>query len=83
MTEPLVSPCKIFYGSTDESNFFAKGKHCYATSPPPTLVRLTIKAKNYVMYLLFYLNSVQAMVTSVMKKVKSNDVGHYDMCIKL
>lgn len=35
------------------------------------------------MYLPFYLNSVQAMVTSVMKKLKSNDVEHYDMCIKL
>lgn len=59
-----------------------QGGHCYATSPP-TLVRLNIKAKNYFMYLPFYLNSVQAMVTSVMKKLKSNDVEHYDMCIKL
>lgn len=67
MTEPLVSPCKIFYVSKDESNF-AKRKHCYATFPPPTLVRLTIKAKHYFIYLLFYLNSVQVMVTSLMKK---------------
>lgn len=32
MTEPIVSLCKIFNGSTDEANFFAKEN---IVMPPP------------------------------------------------
>lgn len=34
MIEPIVSLCKILYGNTDESNFFAKGNIVMPLSPP-------------------------------------------------
>lgn len=83
MTESIVSLCKIFYGNTDESNFTAKGNIVMPLFFS-FLVRLSIKAKKKFTYLLLYINSVQPMMTSVIKKwkVMTWDIRNTDVCIK-